>query len=145
VVLVLGAAAALLMLATELSNVVVIDVAGAGCEDAVADPDQAGECEKTGGERHGYALVAVALLTAFMAVGAGPGASRPAAAALVAAGVVVLIFALAVDLPATDDTGQVGRSFVDATAKKGPGFWFELAGGALAVAAGALGLLRARR
>ena len=140
--LVLGLAAALLMLATEASNIVVIDVTGAGCEDAVADAAQAENCEITGGDQHSFALVGVALLTAAMAVGAGLGGSRPAGAALVGAGVLVLAIALLGDLPDTTKTGEIGSSFTSASADKGPGFWFELAGGGLAVAAGALRLLR---
>ena len=144
VVLVLGIAAAVLMLLTEASNIVEIDVTGAGCEDAVADPAQAENCEITGADQHSFALVALAVLTAAMAVGAGLGGSRPAAAALIGTGAVVLAIALLGDLPDTTKTGEIGSSFTSASAVKGPGFWFELAAGGLAVAAGALALLRRR-
>jgi hypothetical protein len=145
VVLALGVAAALLMVLSEVTNLVVVDVSGAGCEDAVANPVQAKDCEITGADQHSLALVAVALLTVLMAVGAGLGGSRPAGAALVVAGLVVLGIALIGDLPITDDTGQVGPNFDDATASAGPALWLEIAAGALAVAAGALRLLRRPR
>jgi hypothetical protein len=140
-VLALGVAAALLMLLSEVTNLVVVDVSGAGCEDAVADPDQSQDCEITGGDQHSYALAAIALLTVVMAVGAGLGGSRPAGAALIVAGLIVLGIALIGDLPVTDDTGQVGPNFDDASADPGPALWLELVGGALAVLAGALRLL----
>jgi hypothetical protein len=141
VVLAMGVAAALLMVLTEVTNLVVVDVAGAGCEDAVANPEQAEDCEITGGDQHSFALVAVALLTVMMAVGAGLGGSRPAGAALVVAGLIVLGIALFGDRPDTSSTGQVGPNFDDATADPGPAFWLEIAAGALALAAGALRLL----
>ena len=140
----LGVAAAVLMVLAELSNLFTIEVDTASCQD-LADPDQADTCEQTGGEQHSFALVPVALLTAVMAVGAGLGGSRPAGLALLAAGVVVLAIALIGDLPDTNETGEIGFNFTSARAEKGSGFWFELVGGALATAAGALRLLRPPR
>ncbi len=136
----LGGTAALLLVLTEVTNLVVVDVAGAGCEDAVADPAQGKDCEITGGDQHSFALVAVALLVVVMAVGAGLGGSRPAGVALIVAGAVVLGIALIGDLPDTDSTGQVGPNFDDAEADPGPALWLELAGGVLAAAAGAVRL-----
>ena len=141
----LGVAGALCMLLAEVTNLVVVDVAGAGCEDAVADPTQAQDCEITGGDQHGYALVVVALLTVVMAVGAGLGGSRPAAAALVIAGLIVLGIALLGDRPDLDSTGRVGPNFDEATASAGPAYTLELVGGALALAAGLLRLATRRR
>ena len=77
-----------------------------------------------------------------MAYGAGPGDSRPAAVALAAIGLIVLALALLRDLPETSRTGAIGPRFEGATGEKGPGLWLELAGGALALGAGALALLR---
>ena len=77
-----------------------------------------------------------------MGVGAGFGRSRPAALALIAIGVVVLGITLLVDLPASDDTGLIGRRYAAAEAAPGPGLWFELAAGGLAVCAGALRVIR---
>jgi hypothetical protein len=141
---VLGVVAALAILLTEATNIVVIDVSGAGCEDAVADAEQAKGCEITGADQHSFALVPIALLTAAMAVGAGLGASRPAGWALLGAGVVVLAIALLGDLPDTTKTGEIGSNFTSASAEKGAGFWLELVGGGLALAAGALRLLARR-
>jgi hypothetical protein len=140
VVLVLGIAASILLVLTEVTNLVVIDVTGAGCEDAVADPDTAEDCEITGGDQHSFALVLIAVLCAVMAVGAGLGGSRPAGFALLIAGLLVVGITLIGDLPDTSSTGQVGRAFEDAEANTGPALWFELVGGVLAVVAGALRL-----
>jgi hypothetical protein len=132
------------MLLTEAANLVSVDVSTASCKD-LADPNLADACETTGGEAHSFALVPVALLTVLMAVGAGLGGSRPAGFALVGAGLLVLGIALIGDLPDTTKTGEIGTSFTSARAVKGAGFWYELAGGGLAVVAGLLRLLRPGR
>ena len=75
-----------------------------------------------------------------MAVGAGIGGSRPAGAALVAIGVLVLALGLFLDLPEVDETGAIGRNFEGAKGSPGPGLCLELIAGALALAAGALRL-----
>jgi hypothetical protein len=139
VVLVLGITAAVLLVLTEVTTLVEVDVETAACSD-LADPDQADECDKTGGEQHSFALIPVALLVVVMAVGAGLGGSRPAGWALLGAGVVVLVIALAFDLSATNDTGEIGSNFASAEAVKGTAFWMELAAGAVALLAGALRL-----
>jgi len=54
----------------------------------------------------------------------------------------VLGITLLVDLPASDDTGLIGRRYAAAEATAGTGLWLELVGGALAVLAGLLRLLR---
>ena len=140
-VLLLGVAAALLVILSEVTNLVVVDVTGAGCEDAVADPELADGCEITGGEQHSFALVPLALLIGVMAVGAGLGGSRPAAVALVVVGVLVLGWSLLVDLPVTDETGAIGRNFEGATASAGAGLTLEIVAGVLLVAAGLARLL----
>jgi hypothetical protein len=76
-----------------------------------------------------------------MGVGAGFGASRPAAVALVAIGAGVLLWTLLVDLPVTNETGALGESFEGAQARAGTGLWLELLAGLLAAGAGALRLL----
>ena len=140
-VFVLGVASAVLLVVTEVTTLFEIEVETATCSD-LADPDQADECDKTGGEQHSFALVPIALLIAVMAVGGGLGGSRPAGLALIGAGVVVLAIALIGDLPDTTSTGEVGSNFASAEAVKGTGFWLELVGGALALLAGALRLRR---
>jgi len=61
-------------------------------------------------------------------------------AAVAVCGAAALVVALGFDLPHLDDTGQVGRLYDDAAAAAAAGFWLELAGGALLLAAG-LGML----
>jgi hypothetical protein len=87
-------------------------------------------------------LLLLGLLTFVMGTGAALGRSRPAALALIAIGVVVLGLTLGVDLPASDDTGLIGRDYAEASAQPGIGLWFELGGGILAVLAGALRVIR---
>jgi hypothetical protein len=138
-----GAAAGLLMAMTEFLTVASVDVASGSCE-VITDtsPEVADRCFLSGFERHGGALVLVGAVAALMAWGAGVGASRPAAYALIALGAVVLLWTVLVDLPATNDTGGIGPLYANAEAMTGPGLFTELIAGALAVAAGALRLLR---
>jgi len=131
------------MLLTEVTTVISIDVAVGSC-DSIYDtsPELADDCEQKGIERTSVALLLLGLLTLTMGVGAALGKSRPAAVALVVIGVVVLAIALLVDLPASDDTGLIGRRYAAAKASAGAGLWTELVGGALAVVAGLIRLLR---
>jgi hypothetical protein len=46
------------------------------------------------------------------------------------------------DLPASDDTGLIGRDYDQAEASAGIGLWYELIGGILAVVAGLLRVIR---
>jgi hypothetical protein len=145
-VLALGVAAALLLVVTEFSAVATVDVASGSCEVIQdTDPELADRCELSGLERNGGAFLLLAALMLVLAWGAGPGRSTPAALALVAVGVLVLGWALLVDLPVTDDTGALGRNFEGATAAAGPGLTLEIIGGALALAAGLLALLVPQR
>jgi hypothetical protein len=141
-----GAVAAVLLVATEFSTVASVDVANGSCE-VINDsnPSLADRCELSGFERNGGAFLLLAALTALLAWGAGVGRSRAAAVALVAVGVVVIGWALIVDLPVTDETGAIGISFEGATAKAGPGLTLELVAGALALGAGVLALLARSR
>jgi hypothetical protein len=137
-----GFLAALLLVATEFAAVATVDVAAGSCE-VIQDtnPELADRCELSGFERNGGAFLLLAALTVVMAWGAGPGGSRPAALALIAVGLMVLAWALLVDLPVTDETGALGRNFEGATAAAGPGFTLEIVAGVLAVLAGLIGLL----
>jgi len=136
-------AAGILMLLTEVTTVISIDVAVGSC-DSIYDtsPELADDCDQKGFERSSVALLLLGLLTLAMGVGAAFGKSRPAAVALVVIGVVVLGITLLVDLPASDETGLIGRRYAAAEATAGPGLWLELVGGALAVVAGLLRLVR---
>lgn len=126
----LGIAAAVLMIATEFTTVAKVTVGDVACERV--------DCVKSGGEQHSYALLLVAVLTVVMALGAGPGRSRPAALALIAVGALVLGVALLLDLPDTSETGVIGKTFEDARASAGGGFSLEILAGLSALAAGAL-------
>ena len=135
-------AAAALLFSTEFSTVASVDVASGSCEVIHdTDPALADRCELSGFERNGGAFLLVAALTVAMGWGAAFGGSRPAAMALVAIGVAVLLWALLVDLPVTGETGALGESFEGARAQAGTGLWLEILAGLLAAGAGALRLL----
>jgi len=133
----------LLMLLAEVTTVISVDLTTTSCEGIYdTNPSLADDCNQVGFERHSAALLLLGLVTFVMGSGAAFGRSRPAAVALVVIGVVVLGLALALDLPASDDTGVIGQDYAQAHASAGTGLWLEVVGGALAVAAGVLRLLR---
>jgi hypothetical protein len=136
-------AAGALMLLTEVTTVISVDLKNTSCEVIYdSNPSLADNCSQTGFERSSAALLLFGLLTFAMGFGAAIGHSRPAALALIAIGVVVLGFAFLSDLPASDDTGLIGRDYEQATASAGIGLWLEVAGGALAILAGLLRVIR---
>ena len=111
------------MLLTEVTTVISIDVAVGSC-DSIYDtsPDLADDCSQTGFERSSVALLAArAAHASRWASGAAFGRSRPAAVALIVIGVVVLGITLLVDLPASDDTGLIGRALRGGRGDGGPG------------------------
>jgi hypothetical protein len=120
------------MIVAEFSTVSYVTVVTATCED-LAQPELADRCLQKGHERHGYAFALLGGFAILMAWGATVGRSRPAALALAAAGIVVLVIGLARDYGEGGKTGLVGEAY-EATAHRGTGLWLELAGGALAVA-----------
>jgi hypothetical protein len=141
------AAAALLagalMLLTEVTTVIQVDLRNTSCEVIYdSNPALADDCSQTGLERSSVALLLLGLLTFVMGAGAAFGRSRPAAVALIAIGVVVLGITLLGDLPASDDTGLIGRDYEQAEASAGVGLRFELVAGILAVLAGLLRVIR---
>lgn len=99
-----------------------------------------------GGANHGYALAPVGVLALALTLGAARG-SRPAAAALVALGVVTLSVGLAIDLPDTRESGRLPESviFEGARARAAAGFYLELLAGLVLVVTGAGLLALARR
>jgi hypothetical protein len=132
-----------LMLLTEVTTVISVDLENTSCEVIYdSSPELADDCSQKGFERSSVALLLLGLLTFAMGSGAAFGRSRPAALALIAIGVVVLGLTLLRDLPASDDAGLIGRDYAQATAAAGAGLWFELIGGVLAVVAGALRVIR---
>ena len=84
-----------------------------------------------GGAHHGYALLVVGVVLVPMAWGAVVGGSRPAAYACLALSLVALVIIAAVDRPALDDTGLIGRTYDLAEANPGAAFWLESVGAAL--------------
>jgi hypothetical protein len=121
-----------------------VKVLTASCSD-LADPSLRGSCVTRGGEEHAYALVLLGLVAAVMAWGAAVGRSRPAALALLAIGAAVVAIALITDVPDIHKTGVLGERFDNAKAEAGPGLYLEIAGGALALAAGAMATTVRRR
>ena len=140
-VLVVALVAGLLMIAAEFLLVFSVTVGGTSCQ-ATASPDVAEFCSTTGGERHSYALILLGLFTLLMAWGAAIGRSRPAGAALVIIGAVVIGIALLGDLPDAYSEGIIGPRYEDAESSPAIGLWIELAAGVLAVVAGVLRLRR---
>ena len=131
------------MLLTEVTTVISVDLRNTSCEVIYdSNPSLADNCSQTGFERSSVALLLFGLLTFAMGWGASVGRSRPAALALIVIGVIVLGFAFLGDLPASDDTGLIGRDYEQASASPGIGLWFEVAGGALVVSAGLLRVIR---
>jgi hypothetical protein len=143
-VLVLGLTAAVLMVVSEFATLRSVKVLTASCSD-LADPSLRGSCVTRGGEEHAYALVVMGLVCAVMAWGAALGRSRPAAFALLAIGVAVLAIAFITDVPDIHKTGVLGDRFDSAHAEPGPGLYLEIAGGALALVAGAMATAVRRR
>jgi hypothetical protein len=132
-----------LMLLTEVTTVISVDLRNTSCEVIYdSNPALADDCSQTGLERSSVALLLLGLLTFVMGAGAAFGRSRPAAMALIAIGVVVLAITLLGDLPASDDTGLIGRDYDQAEASAGVGLRLELIGGILAVVAGLLRVIR---
>jgi hypothetical protein len=133
----------MLMLLTEVTTVISVDLRNTSCEVIYdSNPALADDCSQTGLERSSVALSLLGLLTFAMGIGAAFGRSRPAALALIAIGLVVIGITLLGDLPASDDTGLIGRDYDQAEASAGIGLQFELIGGILAVVAGLLRVIR---
>jgi hypothetical protein len=145
-VLALALVAALLLVAAELSTIVAVDVPGESCEVINdADPAIADRCALSGWERHGGALLLLALVAGAAGYAARNGDNPLAGGVLLADGAVVLGLTLIGDLPDTNETGAIGLNFEGATAQAGLGFYLELTAGVLCVLAGVLALARARR
>lgn len=145
-VLTIALLAALLLVVAEFSTIASVSVDGESCE-VVNDTNSelADRCSLSGWERHGGALLLLALLAAGAGIAARRGVTREIGAVLLAIGVITLGLTLIGDLPVTNDAGAIGNDFDDATGSAGLGFYLELLGGALCVAAGVLGLVAARR
>jgi hypothetical protein len=97
----------------------------------------------SGWDRHGPALIVIALFAAPMVAGALRGA-RPAMVALATLGLVALLIAVVGDVPDLDETGFVGQVYADAAAGAQAGFYLETLGGVLLLGAGGLMLALTR-
>jgi hypothetical protein len=140
-----GALAAVLLVIGEFATVASVEVGSTSCEVIQdANPELADRCELSGFERQPLVRTVLAAGILAMALGAGPGRSRPAAVALLVLGGLALGLGLLVDLPVTRETGVLGSSFEDAHGQAGPGLAMEIAAGLLAIGAGAIALLPPR-
>lgn len=144
VILALGVAGGVLLVITELSTIVTVDVLTTGTCEEIADPAVRDACSVSGFEQHGGALVLLGLVAAVMTIGAARGSSRPAAVALVAIAVIVLAFAILRDVPKTGETGLIGINYEAAMASAGPALFLEIAGAVALAIAGLATLLRRR-
>jgi hypothetical protein len=95
----------------------------------------------SGHGQHAWAVALLGLGALPLVFGAVRGRSRPAMFALIALGAVVVIIALAKDLPDTRSTGVIGERYDEAAAAPGPGFYLETAGAALLILTGVGALL----
>jgi hypothetical protein len=93
------------------------------------------QLEQAAADRHGNALMVIAVFATIALLVAVFAGSKPAATAVAIAGVVSLLIFLLADLPDANATGTLDtdRSFIDAEAVPREGFYMELVG-ALALA-----------
>jgi hypothetical protein len=91
----------------------------------------------SGWDRHGPALLVIALFAAAMIVGALRGA-RPAMVALAVLGLAALLIAVVGDVPDLHATGFIGEVYEDAAAGPKAGFYLETLGAVLLLASGVL-------
>ena len=141
-VLGLGVAGGLLLIIAELSLIFQVDTLTSGTCEELADAAVRDKCRATGVEQHSGALFLLGVLAVAMAVGAGRGASVPAAVALVVVGAVVIGIGLLSDLPKTNADGLLEPFYESGKARAGSGFYLELVGASACLAAGALRLAR---
>ena len=98
---------------------------------------------RTGGAHHGYALAVIGVAMLPLAVGAVRGRSRPAGIGLVVLSVAALAIVLAVDWPATDDSGSLAEIYELARAHAREGFYVELVAACVALPASVAALVLA--
>jgi hypothetical protein len=91
----------------------------------------------SGWDRHGPALLLIAVFALLMVAGALRGA-RPAMIALVLLGLAALLIAVVGDVPDLNKTGFIGEVYEDAAAGPKAGFYLETLGAVLLLAGGGL-------
>jgi hypothetical protein len=126
-------AGAICLLLATFSNIIEIKV---GTTTKVPDQDT----HLSGWDRHGPALVIIAIFAVLMVAGALRGA-RPAMIALTALGAVALLIAVVGDVPDLNKTGFIGEVYEDAAAGPKAGFYLETLGAVLLLAGGGLMLV----
>jgi hypothetical protein len=117
-----------LVLATSAT---IIDVSIGTTGDAAGGFDAA----LSGADRHGPALIVIAVFAMALLFAAVQGV-RTAMLAVAACGVIVLAIAILSDARNIDDTGQLRQLYTGAIAGAGTGFYFETLGGALLLISG---------
>jgi hypothetical protein len=127
------------MAATEFSTIQSVKIGESSC--GAAEQGVRDICETSGAEQHHYALLLLAVLTAFLAFGAAVGRSRPAALALIGAGIAVLVIALAIDHGSLNDTHGLDARYSDVSPETGGGYTLERIAGILAIVAGGFALI----
>lgn len=144
-ILVLALAGAVLLFAAEFSTVASVEVPNDSCSVIYdAQPALADRCELSGLERHGGALLLLALLAGAAAFLTTRREIDPAATVLASIGAVAIGITLIGDLSVTNETGAIGNDFDGATAQAGLGFYLALTGGLLCLLAGILAIGAAR-
>jgi hypothetical protein len=123
-----GLAGAVLLLVATFTSVIDITV---GTTTRLLDADTA----QSGWDRHGPALILLAVLAVWLLALALRGA-RAAAVGLMLAGAVALAIPTIWDRPHVHDTGSVGDVYAEATADPGAGYYLETLGGALLLLSG---------
>jgi hypothetical protein len=93
------------------------------------------DAAQSGWDRHGPALIVLALLALWLLTAALRG-TRVAMTGLAVTGLVALAIALRWDRSHVHDTGSVGEVYTEATANPGTGYYLETLGGALLLVSG---------
>jgi hypothetical protein len=93
------------------------------------------DAAQSGWDRHGPALIVLALLALWLLTMALRG-TRVAMTGLALTGLVALAIAVHWDRPHVHDTGSVGEVYEEATAAPGTGYFLETLGGALLLLSG---------
>ena len=123
-----GLAGALLLVAATFTTIIQITV-----ETTTRGIDF--DAAQSGWDRHGPALIVLALLALWLLAAALRG-TRVAMTGIALTGIVALAIAVAWDRPHVNDTGSVGEVYTAATASPGTGYYLETLGGALLLLSG---------
>jgi hypothetical protein len=123
-----GLAGALLLIIASFTTIIEITV---GTTSRALDADTS----QSGWDRHGPALILLALLALWL-LALALRRSRVAMAGLLLTGVVALAIPWHWDRPHVHDTGSVGDVYAEATADPGAGYYLETLGGALLLLSG---------